>query len=171
MVQQQPQPKPKPQPPPRSSIVPNLSFAHNIPTIQNQSPSPYGLKTFDYPLSPNAIVPKSAAVKVVQPGSPEIPTKNRIRLIRSYARDEPDEPEVAHPRQPAFNVAKQPNAQPRGASEPTNAGFRPVNNNTNTTNTNNKPKQTFTTLLDQHQGKRADLLSLESANQMRSTYF
>jgi len=59
---------------------------------QLSRPSIQAAKSLDltyYPLKPHGIVPKSAAVRIIQPnGSEPPPTKNRIRLIKANSKED-----------------------------------------------------------------------------------
>ena len=115
------------------------------PQMQSQRPNMQSAKSLDlqyYPLKQQQqqqqpksnIVPRSAAVRIVQPnGTEPAPTKNRIRLIRSNSKEMEESNEMAMEQPPPIVITNRP--EPRMAQTVTNG--RHTNNNNNKNNNNN----------------------------------
>lgn len=104
-------------------------------------------------------IPKVAPVRIVQPNSPEVPTRNRIRLIRSYAKDEPDEimmdSQIEHNQAKVIGREQHPRTGGGGGGGGMCADSIPRSQMPDI------PKQTIA----------PDLLSMNGTAPMRSTYF
>ena len=151
------------------------------PVQQPQRPSIQAAKSLDlqyYPMKQTAITPKSAVVRIVQPNGndaigpnfgnafkpiqqetvaePLSPNRNRIRLVRSAARDEPDEPPP---------VVMRP-AEQRSMAAATNGNRHSMEFNGQHDSMGNafKPIQTI-------HPKPSQLVSLDQNRPNRSTYF